>query len=64
MSAELSAIIKKLYDNINSSYLREHEQDYVETIYKKVIYSNRAADPAEIKTIKKIYQMYLVRSGN
>lgn len=64
MSAEITPILKRLYDDINSSHLREHEQDYIESLYKKVLYSNRDADAMEIKTIKKIYQLYLVRSGN
>lgn len=59
---EVQEMVKKLHNNINSASLSEHEQEYVEKMYMKLIYSRRPAEPAEIKTIKRLYQLYLARS--
>jgi len=58
---DLKMMIDTMHDEINSSYLREHEAEYIEKAYKKIVYSGRDPDAAEIKTIKKMYQMYLKR---
>jgi hypothetical protein len=62
MDKEIEFIITRLYDAINSNLLKEHEKDYVEAMYKKCIYSRREADPNEIKTLKRMYQIFLMRA--
>jgi hypothetical protein len=55
-------MLKKLHSNINSSALMEHEKDYVERLHKKIIFSGRPAEPSDVRTIKKLYQIFLKRS--
>ncbi len=62
MDKEIEFIITRLYDSINSPLLRDHEKDFVEAMFKKVVYGRRAAEPSEIKTLKKMYQMFLLRA--
>lgn len=62
MDKETEFIITRLYDSINSHKLRDHEKDFVEAMFKKCVYGRRQAEPSEVKTLKKMYQMFLLRS--
>jgi len=58
---ETKKMINELYDNINSSLLKDHEKEYIDNAYKNIIWANRPAKPEEKTTIKKLYQLYLKR---
>jgi hypothetical protein len=62
MDKETDFIIRRLYDAINSNLLKEHEKDFVESLFMKCVYGRREADPTEIKTLKRMYQIFLLRS--
>ncbi|MGM0588323.1 MAG: hypothetical protein ACQETE_07920 [Bacteroidota bacterium] len=59
---ETKEMLKKLHSNINSHALMEHEKDYVERLHKKIIYSGRPPEANDVRTIKKLYQLFLKRS--
>ena len=58
---DIKKILKELNNNINSHLLKDHEKEYIDNAYKNIIYANRPAKPAEKRTLKKIYQLYLKR---
>jgi len=58
---ETKDMVNELYENINSSLLKDHEKEYVDNAYKNIIWANRPAKTAEKTTIKKLYQLYLKR---
>lgn len=59
---EVKEMLKKLHSNINSHALMEHEKDFIERMHKKIIYGGRPAEPSDIRTIKKMYQLFLKRT--
>lgn len=62
---DIKTMIKEMYNQLNSSYLKDHERDYVEKMYTKLVYANRPAEGSDTKTVKRLYQIYLSRkTGN
>lgn len=61
VETEFDKMINHLYDDIHSSYLREHERDFIQALHNKVIYANRKPDPEEIRTLKTMYQLFIKR---
>lgn len=59
---ELEEMVKKLHRNKESHALMDHEKEFIEQMYTKLIYSGRPAEGTETKTIKKLYQLFLKRS--
>lgn len=43
-------------------YLKEHEIDYVEALYKKIVYSRREAEGNDEANIRKMFKVFLTRS--
>jgi hypothetical protein len=41
--------------------MRDHEIDFITSMYKKIVYSGREPEGHEEQTIKKMYRIYLSR---
>ncbi|TNE70618.1 hypothetical protein EP331_11695 [bacterium] len=59
---ELQEIILQMY-NGRYKHLTEHEIDFIEAMYKKIIYSRRAPEGSDEASIRRMYKVFIKRSS-
>lgn len=57
---DLKEILTQMF-NDRFHYLTEHECDYIEAMYKKIVYSRRAPEGNDEVNIRRIFKIYLTR---
>ncbi len=58
---ETDEMLKTLYKDRHNSIVHDHELDFIESMYTKIVYSGRDPEPSEIQSIKKLFQIYMTR---
>lgn len=57
---DLKSILTQMYEE-RFEIMRDHEIDFITTMYKKIVYSGREPEGFEERTIKKMYRVFLSR---
>ena len=61
---EIQEMLKTLHQDRHNSLIHDHELDFIESMYTKIVYSGRDAEPSEVQSIKKLFQIYMTRKMN
>lgn len=54
-------MLKTLYNDRHNSIVSDHELDFIESMYTKIVYSGREPEPTEVQSVKKLFQIYMTR---
>ncbi len=58
---DIQEMLTQMYQG-RFKHLNEHEIDYVEALYKKIIYSRRAPDGNDEANIRKLFKVFVTRT--
>lgn len=58
---ELNEMLTKMY-NERYKHMTEHEIDFIEAMYKKIVYSRRNPEGTEEANIRKMYKIFAIRT--
>lgn len=59
---DIKNILTQMYEQ-RYEVMKDHEVDFIEKMYKKIVYSNREAVGNEENSIKTMYRVFLSRKS-
>lgn len=58
---ELNDLLTNMY-NKRFEHMTEHEIDFIEDMYKKIVYSRREPEGTEDANIRRMYKIFIART--
>lgn len=58
---DINEILTQMYRD-RHKHMTEHEIDFIEAMYKKIVYGRRNAEGTEEANIRRMYKIFIARS--